>query len=242
MFKNLILALLVIFSVSSCSDDPTEEKEPLTIGSLVDVDGNVYETIVIGNQTWMAENLRVTKYSDGTEIPLVVENNAWGDLQDGNVDKAYCFYDNDEEEYGGDYGALYTYAAAMNGAPLIEVNTQGVCPDGWHIPSESEWHELFDYVGGVVTAGGYLKETGTSHWKKTESDVTNEYYFNALPGGSRYLYDGTFDRITSVGYWWSSSENTEYDAYAVSLSNSTLGVYTSLYGKSYGFSVRCVED
>ncbi len=242
MLKNLVIILSVILSISSCSDDPSEEMEPLTIGSLIDIDGNVYETIVIGSQTWMAENLRVTKYADGTEIPYIEDNKTWGVLQDNNEDKAYCFYNNDEGKYGDTYGALYTFAAAMNGAPLIEVDNQGVCPDGWHIPSKSEWEVLFDYVGGVEVAGGNLKEEGTSHWKKTESEVTNKYYFNGLPGGHRYLYDGSFDRITSVGNWWSSTENTEFDAYTISFSNSTLGVYTTLYGKSYGFSVRCIED
>ncbi len=242
MKKEILISLVLLLTIISCSKDDSEEIDrDFIIGNVTDIDGNIYETIVIGDQTWMAENLKVTHYADGTSIPLVEENSAWASLGENNDDKGYCYYDNDQSEYS-DYGALYTYAAAINGIPYEEENSQGVCPDGWHVPNKEEWLELVNYVGTVEDAGMYLKESGTSHWIRTIKDVKNEYYFNALPGGNRYLYDGVFDRIGSTGYWWSSTQNTEADAIGFSFGNSTIGAYYSRYGKSYGFSVRCLMD
>ena len=224
----------------SCSKDEEEKiNENLVIGSVTDIDGNVYPTVTIGDQNWMAQNLKVTHYADGTSIPLVEDNNSWAILGENNSDKGYCFYNNEESE---EYGALYTYAAAVNGEPFILENSQGVCPEGWHLPNNEEWIELINYVGGIDDAGRILKETGAAHWLKSSETGDNAYYFNALPGGNRYLYDGTFERLGSVGYWWSSTQNTALDAYAFSLHYSSEGIYYTLYGKSYGMSVRCIED
>jgi uncharacterized protein (TIGR02145 family) len=128
--------------------------------TVTDFDGNVYNTITIGSQVWMAENLKTTHYSDGTAIPLVTGNSNWDTLT--ATSKAYCWY-NDDVINKATYGALYTWAAAMNGAASVTTNpsgVQGVCPTGWHLPSDAEWTQLTDYLGGTGVAGGKLKESG----------------------------------------------------------------------------------
>jgi len=210
-------------------------------GTITDYNGNTYWTIVIGSQTWMAENLKVTHYSNGTEIPLIESPSSWNAL--GVTDKAYCFYEN--SLFNRDiYGALYTWAAAMNGAGSSTANpsgVQGVCPSGWHLPSDSEWIELTNYLGGSNIAGGKLKETGTTHWNSPNTGATNESGFTALPGGLRYG-SGTF---TDVGFgtdFWTASDiegtnawirNILYDRAVVNRVGNYMGS---------GVSVRCVRD
>ena len=201
-------------------------------------DGQVYKWIKIGDQIWMAENLRATFYPDGSAIPLVTDNSAWKKLDDNNTDDAYCFYNNDPNS---EYGALYTYAAAIGDNWTRDNNVnQGVCPNGWHLPSDAEWQELIDYLGGV--AGGKLKETGTTHWNSPNTGATNESGFTALPGGGRDNYLGTFSTAGYVGYWWSASERSGTIAYLRYL-HYYYAVALRDYGyKSNGYSVRCVRD
>ena len=166
-------------------------------GIVADIDGNVYKTTLIGNQVWMAENLKVTRYADGTPIPLVEDSAAWSALTVN--DRAYCWYDNNDS-LGNIYGGLYTWAAAMNGAPSSDLNPsgiQGACPAGWHLPSDSEWKELEQFLGmsedqldgwgfrATDGEGGKLKETGYAHWNSPNTAATNEVGFTALPAGCR---------------------------------------------------------
>ena len=122
-------------------------KDMAGIGTVTDIDGNTYRTVRIGDQIWMQENLRVTHYADGTAVPFVENSTNWDALEWD--DKAYCWYDNsvaNKDIYGG----LYTWAAAMNGELSSEANPsgmQGVCPNGWHLPSDSEWKQLEMYLG-----------------------------------------------------------------------------------------------
>jgi len=240
MIKRIFYIAIITYALLACSDDYSVEDE-FVIGSVEDIDGNVYETVEIGNQTWMAENLRVTHYASGEEIPLVTDNAEWANLGENNTDKAYCYYNNNAAN-GEEYGALYTFAAAVNGTPYTTVDVQGVCPDGWHVPNTADWMKLVNYVGGADIVGAKLKEKGTSHWVMTNNGVKNSFYFTALPGGDRYLYDGAFERKGYTGYWWSSEENTTADAYVFRLHNSSDGYIYSLYGKSYGLSIRCLKD
>lgn len=193
-----------------------------------DIDGNIYPILTIGNQTWMTENLRTTKYNNGTAIPLVTDNTAWSNLQT----PAYCWYNNDQATNSNTYGALYNW---------ITVNTSNLCPSGWHVPSDSEWTELTDYLGGESVAGGKLKETGTTHWNSPNEGATNETGFTALPGGHRYCY-GSFYLIGDNGSWWSATECYQgYDWYRdVDFGSSS--VYRGSGNVRNGFSVRCVRD
>lgn len=210
--------------------------------SVMDYDGNVYDIVEIGNQVWMAENLKTTHYADGTPITLVTDNTEWASLGDNNTDYAYCYYDNDVNIQ---YGALYTWAAAMNGDSSSEYNpsrVQGVCPDDWHIPSDEEWLELIDFI----SAEGYSGQEGTvlkstTGWHSDENG-TDIYGFNALPGGYRDNSNGSFlNGYYLSGHWWSSTELGSEEAHNIILYNTTSWVSRTYNFKSYGLSVRCLR-
>jgi len=196
--RYLFLFLGTLLSLSNSFSQVT--------GTMTDPrDGQVYNTVTIGNQVWMAENLKSTVFPDGSPILLIEDNAAWDTLR--SYDKAYCFYDNSTTNRDT-YGTLYTWAAAMNGAGSSDASPsgiRGVCPDGWHLPSDAEWTELTDNLGGSGVAGGKLKEAGTAHWASPNTGATNESGFTALPGGFRYL-NGSFSNFVLNGYLWSSSE------------------------------------
>ncbi len=217
-----------------------------------DYDGNIYNTINIGDQVWMRENLKATHYSDGTAIPLVEDSATWDNLV--YSDKAYCFYDNDTVKRAT-YGNLYTWAAAMNGAPSsdsIPGGIQGVCPTGWHLPSDAEWKELEMYLGMSLSdadltdwrgtdEGGKLKETGTEHWISPNTGATNSTGFTALPGGIRRENSEFFDMGGGSDFWSSAESDSDHAWYRL-LGYGSSGVNRNSYYKNGGFSVRCVKD
>ena len=210
--------------------------------TVTDIDGNVYNTVTIGTQVWMKENLKTTQYDDSTAIPLVTGDSNWDALT--ATDKAYCWYDDDSATNANTYGALYTWSAAMNGADSSSSSPSGiqdVCPTGWHLPSDDEWTTLTDYLGGTDVAGGKLKETSTTHWQSPNTGATNESGFTALPGGNRGS-DGTSRYIGSSVYWWSSTEANSSYAWSRSLHYGG-GYVDRIYGnKQDGFYVRCIND
>lgn len=233
-----IMAFAIMLSTSCKKENDNDQPEK---GIVTDIEGNVHRTIKIGNQWWMAENLKTTKYATGTDIPLVTGTSNWDALTE--TSKAFCWY-NDDINNKETYGALYTWAASMNGATSSTANpsgVQGVCPTGWHLPSDAEWTELTDFLGGETEAGGKLKETGTSHWTTPNTGATNETGFTALPGGDRY-HDGTFYDVGNYAGWWSTTEFSTTNAYYRSMfyDYSYVGRYTTR--KEVGFSVRCVRD
>ncbi len=195
-------------------------------GTVTDIDGNVYYTVTIGTQTWMAENLRTTKYNDDTAIPLITINNEWED----RATPAYCWYNNDEASYKNTYGALYNWHA---------INTGKLSPTGWHVPSETEWQTLVDYVGASFAAR-ILKEAGNTHWYYPTSEGTNESGFTALPGGVRSGYDGTFNAIGITGRYWTTTGGTDKIYYMISQHHS---IFQNFVGPPYdGCSLRCIKD
>jgi len=203
-----------------------------------DIDGNVYNTVKIGNQIWMAEDLKVTHYPNGDPIPHVTGSTAWGNLDNNNTDDAYCFYNNNS---GTDYAALYTYAAAIgDNWTRDKIVNQGVCPDGWHLPTDEEWTTLTDYLGGASVAGGKMKEAGTTHWNSPNTGV-NSSGFTALPGGVRNGVGG-FDLQGFSGYFWSANECYEISAWIRTMTNSSSSLYRVYSNKSTGFSVRCLRN
>jgi uncharacterized protein (TIGR02145 family) len=194
-----------------------------------DGDGNNYPVVVIGTQIWMAENLKTTKYKDGTtSIPNVTGSAAWSALST----PGFCWYNNDEATYKAVYGALYNW---------YTVGTGNLCPTGWHMPADADWTALITLSGGDAVAGDKLKETGSAHWNSPPNTSNNESGFTALPGGYRADYN-IFDYVGRYGYWWSA---TQFDALTVwsrtLYSNSGL---VSKIGndKKNGFSVRCLRD
>jgi len=138
-------------------------------------DGNVYQVVRIGNQCWMAENLRTTRYANGDAIPQVTGNSTWSSLSTG----AWCWYDNDNQ-YENPYGKLYNWHAVAD--------SRNICPAGWHVPTDAEWDALANFLGGSNVAGGKMKATGTAHWNSPNTDATNSSGFTGLPGGYRYYY------------------------------------------------------
>ncbi|MCP3999383.1 MAG: hypothetical protein GY727_00515, partial [Gammaproteobacteria bacterium] len=181
--------------------------------------GKDYSTVQIGTQCWMAENLNY-------------DQNTFGD--------DWC-YDNNSSNCDT-YGRLYNWAAVMQGASSSNANpsgVQGVCPDGWHMPSHAEWTELTDYLGGLSVAGGKMKETGTTHWLSPNTGATNSSEFTGLPGGFRN-YTGGFNNFSAGGYWWSSTETS--GAWRSSLYYNVGTVSWSNMNKQFGYSVRCLRD
>jgi uncharacterized protein (TIGR02145 family) len=193
-----------------------------------DIDGNVYKTVKIGNQIWMAENLKTTKYNNGIAIPFVIDVDAWKALKT----PAFCWYNNDVINKNK-YGALYNW---------YTINTKKLCPLGWHIPSDAEWTTLTTVLGGEDVAGGKLKEAGTLHWKSPNTGATNETGFTALPSGNRHFM-GTFDDGGSICYWWSSTLTPVSFAYIRDLYYNYSDLDRDDNGfKESGFSVRCLKD
>jgi len=188
--------------------------------TVVDIDGNVYHTVPIGTQIWMIENLKTTKYKDGTSIPNVIDNVAWSNL----ITPGYCWYNNDIT-YKSTYGALYNW---------YSVNTGKLCPTGWHVPTDGEWTVLTSALCGKSNAGGKMKEEGTAHWESTNSDATNSSGFTALPGGTRP--EDIFYDIGRSGYWWSASSTFKQ------LLSTQKYIWSATVDVGRGLSVRCVKD
>jgi len=212
----LILGVYFIFA-TGCKK---ENNPPET--TVIDIDGNEYNTIIIGSQTWMAENLKTTKYNDGSAIPLITNDAEWNFM----ATPAYCWYNNDKTSFGNTYGAMYNWHA---------VNTGKLCPAGWHVPTDAEWTALTDFLGGESVAGGKLKETGTLHWNSPNTGALDEAGFTALPGGFR---DSQFSQIGNLGYFWTSTEGPMRRRLNFELNN----VHRDNSNYVYGFSVRCMKD
>jgi uncharacterized protein (TIGR02145 family) len=209
---------------------------------LTDIDGNNYASVIIGTQEWMAENLKVTHYPNGDPIPLVTDNTAWLNLADDNTSDAMCYYNNDASGEASVYGALYTYAAAIADDWTRDLTSnQGVCPDGWHLPTSAEWDTLNSFLG--TDAGSKLAGNATLWTNGNLVQNTNfgETGFSALPGGGRDYYDGSFDNLGYIGLWWSASESGSNASIRYLYYYNTT-VNSSSNFKSSGFSVRCVKD
>jgi len=204
-------------------------------------DSNVYKTVTIGDQIWMAENLKylplvVNPISNSTTIPCyyVYDYNG-SNLIDA---KATINYQT--------YGVLYNWPAAMKSSISSISNpsgVQGICPSGWHLPSDAEWTQLTDFIGGLDIAGGKLKVAGTNNWQSPNTGATNETGFSAIPGGT-YVNDGTFRLIGNSSIWWSSSEHilSSASVYYRGLNYDNSKVIRGGYPKSMGFYVRCIKD
>lgn len=234
-------------------DIPGGLNPDISYGELTDYDGNSYTTLDIGDQTWMAENLTVTHYADGSAIPGVEDESAWGELE--STQKAYCWYENLEENEDA-YGALYTWAAALNGSTGGDDSSQliqGVCPDGWHLPKDAEWKEMEMFLGmsqdqsdkldwrGTVE-GAQMKERGFSHWEASKEGGTNSSGFTALPGGFRSS-KGEFYSLGNDATFWTADAVIGTDrAWYRTLNFEKEKIYRHYNDKKQGFSVRCVKD
>jgi uncharacterized protein (TIGR02145 family) len=192
--------------------------------------------VTIGTQVWLVENLKTTKFNDGNQITNGTDNTAWSSL----TTAVYCWYNNDISSKTP-YGALYNYNAVASGK---------LCPDGWHVPSNTDINTLISFLGGEGVAGGKLKESGTAHWQAPNSGATNDYGFTALPGGKResVVVGGTgggFGSIGQIGWYWAidKSDPGTVWRYLFNLSTSlTLSPSTNDEAKTMGCAVRCIKD
>jgi len=221
----------ITYAIISIGELPTFNPA-LTYGSLNDIDGNTYKTIQIGSQTWMAENLRTTKYRNGTIIPQINDNIAW----QNDINGGWNFYNNNSNN-NYPYGKLYNWYAVAN--------SNKICPEGWHIPTDNEWNIL---ISGLSIAGGKLKsvgtkESGTGLWAAPNSGATNSSGFSGLPGGNLYPFIGNGSYLSKgyFGFWWTPSGNP--------ITNACRGLYfdsevttPNVDAKNSGYSVRCIKD
>jgi len=206
---------------------------PLSMGAGIDAplpptdgDGNTYTSVVIGTQEWLVENLKTTKYNDGiTDIAT-----SWG------TTPSYAWYGNDSNNKNV-YGALYNWYAV----DATSTSGKNICPVGWHVPTDAEWTTLNTYLGGESVAGGKMKETGTTHWESPNTDATNSSGFTALPSGYR-SNDGEFESLGYFGYYWSSTQYDDSDAWNRYLGFADADCYRGLSLKQNGNAVRCVKD
>ncbi len=201
--------------------------------NITDIDGNSYKTVYIGKQHWMAENLKVSKYNDGTLIPNVIDKTQWSELTTG----AWSYYNNDEAN-NIKYGKLYNWYAVSN----TTNGNKNVCPTGWHLPTYTEWKVLTEYLGGLDVSGGKMKEIGLANWRNPNTDANNVSLFTGLPGGVR-TESGNYDDFNDNGHWWSLSIDPEFNQpilIALNYFNSKTGYGSS--SKNCGFSVRCISD
>jgi uncharacterized protein (TIGR02145 family) len=217
---KLLIALLSLIVGCNKEDNPP--------GPVTDFEGNSYKTELIGDQVWMAENLKTSTLADGTEIPEVRDATDWNEL----TTPGRCWYNNDGAANKDVYGALYNYYA---------VNSGKLCPAGWHVPSKDEWQKLREALGDTLTGGGKLKEEGTEHWKTPNTGAVNSTGFTALPAGIRY-FEGTFNSVTFFTSFWSSTESDNDKSWYLSLYYSDAVAAMNNTSKKDGFSVRCIKD
>ncbi len=233
------------------------EMDILETGTVEDYDGNIYKTVKIGSQWWMAENLKTTHFSDGSEINLIENNENWENL--GFSENAYCYYNNSLAN-AGNYGVLYNWTAAMNSTESSELtpsNVRGVCPAGWHLPSDGEWIILEMELGMSYDEAWLVGWRGTNEGSKLKAkegwysngNGTNSSGFSALPAGIR-SGNGLFSDVGKTTYFWTATEYFNITTYAfnrnLDYNQSGIGWFRAshYYGfpKEFGFSVRCVKD
>lgn len=193
-----------------------------------DKDGNVFKTATIGTQEWTSENLNVEYYRNGDVIPQIKDKEEWSKLRTG----AWCYYENNSENKKT-YGKLYNWYAVND--------PRGLAPKGWHIPSNEEWTQLTDYLGGYAVAGGKLK--AATLWESPNTGAKNSSGFTAFPGGRRrFKKDFDFSGIATSGYFWSSTEINDDEAWVHTLYFASSDVERLENYKKNGLSVRCVRD
>ena len=238
-YSVLLLGMMVVLTNNCKKPDPTPPAAHET-GSVTDIDHNAYKTIRIGNQWWMAENLKVKKYRSGDPIPQVQSEASWKDSLSG----AYCIYDNNPAAPG----LLYNWYAVNDG--------RNIAPAGWHVPGDEEWKELEKFLGMSQADADNVNWRGTHEGEKLKQEApngwtnydnvwaTNESGFTALAGGCR-LFNGTWGDpgLFATGFWWSSTSNSANNqAWYRYLDYKNANVFRFYGSKNYGFSVRCVKD
>jgi uncharacterized protein (TIGR02145 family) len=201
-----------------------------TSSTVTDIDGNVYNTVTIGTQVWMKENLKVTKFRDGTAIPTTSPANL--DISGESTPIYQWAYEGNESNVAN-YGRLYTF--------YVATDSRNICPTGWHVPTDVEWTALTNFLGNTGVAGGKLKESGTTHWSSPNEGADNSSGFTALPGGNRN-YAMNFALFSFRAFFWCTTEFDATNAYHRYLEYNTTFVVRNNTSKASGFSIRCLKD
>jgi uncharacterized protein (TIGR02145 family) len=234
--RKKIVGIILIALFFACNKDEvvpivSHQINPI-FSSVTDQEGNQYQTVILGGQEWLTENLRTSLYCNGDSIPNIINNNQWTESESG----AWAYYDNDSTN-NLPHGKLYNWYAVGD--------ERNICPCGWHVPTYDDWYDLIVYLNGFTVAGGKLKSTGTNYWKEPNFAATNESGFSALPSKSRSYDDGTFFYTDEFASFWGNNYNyfgsvplssicyLEFDRGSVKLLNNPV---------SAGLPVRCVKD
>jgi uncharacterized protein (TIGR02145 family) len=218
----ILLSGVCLFTLPGC------EKNNDTPDPVTDIDGNIYETIRIGNQVWMTENLRTTRLNDGSEIKLITKNQEWYN----NSDPAFSWYNNDSSMFKVPYGALYNGYVAVN---------ERICPAGWRVPYKDDWKQLVQSFGDTIDAGGRLKVEGLTQWHFPNTGADNSSDFSALPAGMRY-FEGTYSSLSYFTAFWSTTQSDTTSLSFMSLSYLDAKATFGIKSKRHGFSIRCIRD
>jgi uncharacterized protein (TIGR02145 family) len=218
---SILLGGLFLFFAGSCKNDTPE--------TVTDIDGNVYHTIKLGSQTWMVENLKVTRYRNGDLIPNITDTAQWSHLPVGT----YCNYNNTPLN-GKTYGHLYNWFAVTD--------NRDIAPKGWHVPSFQEIETLVLFLGGDTVAAGKLKEAGVEHWLAPNTGATNESGLTVLPGGYRDYRGGSYHTLGSNGYWWTTTQSIEFYDWSKRIFWYFAHADYNHDLKTFGFSIRCIKD
>jgi uncharacterized protein (TIGR02145 family) len=234
----LILIFVSGFMFFGCDKKSPTDNEiiPTDPETVTDIDGNIYQTAKIGNQIWIAENLKVTKYRNGDPIPNVTDSSEWVNLTTG----AYCTFDNDESNVTT-YGLLYNWFAVKD--------SRNIAPEGWHVPMDEEWKTLEMYLGMSQSEADDINLRGTNEGSKLKSSSawvfggngTNESGFSAVQGS--YRFDtGRFGALYAYAAFWSSTEADSDSAWHRGLGYTYSKVNRIVRNKNYGYSIRLVCD
>jgi uncharacterized protein (TIGR02145 family) len=227
-FVRIIIPGLLLVQVNSCKKEDTK--------TVTDVEGNIYSTVAIGTQVWMAENLKTTKFNNNSKISLVTSNSVWTNT----TNPAYCWYDNDTANKPL-YGAIYNWFA---------VGTGKLCPSGWHVPTHEEFKTLELHLGMTQAEADAMDWRGTNQGTQLKSTAgwdnggngTNSSRFSALPGGYRWGTSGDFFNLGALSYWWTSTENGTNQVLYRRLDFDQNGVFAQAVRKQAGKYVRCIKD
>jgi uncharacterized protein (TIGR02145 family) len=235
IYKLLFLGSFCIISCEKSNLKPIPINKGQT-GTVIDIEGNVYKTVEIGTQTWMAENLKTSLLNDSSSIldncsHIITVLNDTGYVN--VLTTGYCWYNNVSDTTRNHFGALYNFYA---------VETGKLCPIGWHVPDEAEWNILTDYLGGKSIAGGKLKAPGSRYWDIPNRGATDESGFNALPGGQRYGSRNTFSGIREFGYWWTSSTRNVGIATTKYILYDNTAIFEDEVPQTTACSIRCIRN